>query len=546
MNEDEFQVQRDAGSGFQTIDSVGADSVAYSDLGLNAETSYTYRVRAVNSAGSSPWTNEVAETTLPVPLTAPPAPTSLAATSSNADEIILSWSHDSDKEEGFEVERDRGAGFVLVATLTADKTGYRDSGLDSETSYTYRVRATNSVGSSAWSNEDTATTHSLTAPSGLTASAVGTSAVDLSWTDRSLYESAFEIERDDGSIVVTFDVPANTTTHTDSGLDSYTLYTYRIRAMDPGGTSDPSSPASARTVIDTGDAVPFSAGGVTWEMHYVPGGTFPTGIYDEGDRDFDLQNTPDVPSPSTVSSPYLIGRTEVTYELYDAVYDWSVANGYAYHGQGTMGQGTGVKTNLHPVAQTTWYDCVVWCNALTEYYNAHNSANLECVYQYGVNPIRDATEANWDVIEPVQPTVNADGFRLLMYDEWELAARWRNDSTNTVPGYSDPWFTRGDSASGAVANFDDESATNAVSWNEYNATGTHEVGGKLANALGLYDMSGNVPEWCFDWMIDDYTSSNRHTGGGGFNHYYTVAIGYGSGSNKAYDSSGLRIGKSYP
>ncbi len=71
---------------------------------------------------------------------------------------------------------------------------------------------------------------------------------------------------------------------------------------------------------------------------------------------------------------------------------------------------------------------MVWCNALTEYYNTKNDTIYECVYKKNNGEvIRSSTDANADVCDSVVPDTEADGFRLLSVDEWELAARYKDD-----------------------------------------------------------------------------------------------------------------------
>lgn len=94
--------------------------------------------------------------------TAPSAPTSLTAVALSATSIRLAWTDTSTNEDGFEVERCSGrrcTSFAsLPATVAANTTTYTDNGLVKGTSYTYRVRASNEIGPSAWSNTVTATT----------------------------------------------------------------------------------------------------------------------------------------------------------------------------------------------------------------------------------------------------------------------------------------------------------------------------------------------------------------------------------------------------
>jgi hypothetical protein len=193
-------------------------------------------------------------TTQPVPA----APTNLAAAAASTSQINLSWADNSGDETGFKIERCSGAGcanFAQVATVGAGVASYSDIGLTAATSYTYRVRATNSAGDSSYSNTASATTQAgggsgvPTAPNGLTATVSAKTKITLTWADNSNNETGFRIERstDGTNFTEIGTVGANATSATNSGLTRRTTYYYRIRAYNASGNSSYSNTVSVAT-----------------------------------------------------------------------------------------------------------------------------------------------------------------------------------------------------------------------------------------------------------------------------------------------------------
>jgi subtilisin family serine protease len=190
----------------------------------------------------------------------PAAPTGLTATAVSSSQIDLAWTDNSGNEDGFKIERCQDAGtpctdFAQIATVTANTTIYQDGGVAGGATYRYRVRAHNSGGNSAYSNEADATTPTPppppAAPSDLTATEAGTSQIDLAWIDNSGDEDGFKIERCQGASCTNFaqitTVGANVTTFNDTGLNSGTTYRYRVRAHNANGNSSYSNVAAATT-----------------------------------------------------------------------------------------------------------------------------------------------------------------------------------------------------------------------------------------------------------------------------------------------------------
>jgi len=210
----------------------------------------------------------------------------------------------------------------------------------------------------------------------------------------------------------------------------------------------------------------------------------------------------------TVTNAFYMDATEVTKAQWDTVYTWAIANGYSFSNAG-LGKGAD-----HPVHTVNWYDCVKWCNARSE--------------KDGKTPCYTVSGSTYKTGESA-PGCNFDvnGYRLPTSDEWEYAAR------GGLSGNRFPW---GDTISHALANY---AADYDVSYDESYPAGKHPdyddggtpytspAGSFSANGYGLYDMSGNVWEWC-----NTSSGSDRNVRGGSWgNNAINARCGVGVAIN---------------
>ena len=159
-----------------------------------------------------------------------------------------------------------------------------------------------------------------------------------------------------------------------------------------------------------------------------------------------------------------------------------------------------------------------YCNALSEKEGFTPAYSIEVS---SLDPV--ASRDGWTISDAkVELVPNADGYRLPTEAEWEYAARG-GDTTKADWTYL---FSGSDKASGTDYADEINSGLDIVGWYCYNnitgetgdtdvtedasGSGTHQVGKKSPNRLGIYDMSGNVSEWCYDWYgtIKPGTESN--------------------------------------
>jgi chitodextrinase len=204
---------------------------------------------------------------------APSAPGSLTALAASATQVNLSWTASTDNVgvTGYRVERCLGASCTTFAQVGSSTTiTYSDTTVAASSSYNYRVRATDAPGNlSAYSNIATVTTpaspdtQAPTAPSGLIATAVSPTQINLSWSTSTdnVGVTIYLIERCQGATCSTFAQIGTTTalTYNDSGLTSSTTYRYRVRAGDAAGNRSAYSNIASAVTLSVPDTQPPTA-----------------------------------------------------------------------------------------------------------------------------------------------------------------------------------------------------------------------------------------------------------------------------------------------
>lgn len=258
----------------------------------------------------------------------------------------------------------------------------------------------------------------------------------------------------------------------------------------------------------------------------------------------------------TIVSSYFVGEKEITYLQWLEVKIWADANGYSFSHMGVMGDGIG-DNNQHPVTTINWRDALVWTNALTEYYNAQKGTSYKCVYTSDAsfnNCIKTSNDNAAIVLTAGSvdnPYVNtaSKGFRLLTRDEWELAARYIVDSNVDGDIKDSGEYYPGNHISGDTsADYTASSVIGNYAWYFTNSgNSTSGIGLKLTTALGLYDMTGNVFEWTFDWDVSNVNVYRVYRGGSWNLTAVNLQIGKVNYNSPDMESTviGFRLGQSY-
>jgi len=254
---------------------------------------------------------------------------------------------------------------------------------------------------------------------------------------------------------------------------------------------------------------------LSFNMKKVPAGIAPGGCTD-------------VPGATRVDEQFLIGETEVTEGLWLTVAKRASQKGYVFYDK--------VRSNgkaTLPAEYVSWRDAVVWCNALSEdlglvpvyYMDESLSVKIASVLEL---------EKNGD---KVFPNGDANGFRLPGTAEWELAARY-------IDGEA---WNSGCNPSGSEKNYNQE--TWSTGYAVFSVNSLSPVKTLSPNHLGVYDMSGNVWEWCYDQFGgDEATSEGKRVvrGGSWIGNAYRLQIGgeFGTLPGALENGQGFRLAKS--
>ena len=263
------------GASAQTPQTFSSTATAQTITGLANGTTYTFRVKATNAAGSG--TDSTASATV-TPAAVPGAPTGVSGTPGDG-QVDLSWTAPATNGSaitGYTVTPYVGASAQTPVTFSSAATSQTISGLANGTAYTFKVKATNGVGTGADSGASAAVTPRTVpgAPTGVSGTP-GNGTVDLSWTaptsDGGSAITGYTVTPAIGGVAQTPRVFASAaTSQTITGLANGTAYTFTVQATNAAGTGVASSPSAAVTPVAPAAAwAPFSSWGAMVDRLYL-------------------------------------------------------------------------------------------------------------------------------------------------------------------------------------------------------------------------------------------------------------------------------------
>ena len=391
-------------------------------------------------------------------------------------------------------------------------------------------------------------------PQKITAEAEATS-ITISWEnppDQDFFNT--EIKINDNEPITIQGSPSQNVSYTFTDLKENTKYNFTLCSVDNSFNKSESGEISVTTKINQiikteKQTVTFSNTNANFTMIDIS--------FTDGRTDDSIilgEDMIEVPYPTNVK-PFRLAMYETSYNTWYEVLKWAEKNGYNIVNKGVEGvfgdvehennmsdAGAEPKLVEMPVCRLTWRDVMVWCNALSE---MQGLKPVYCTDKDFNTPLRDSTGVAFNDLknyktEPGEvdnPYVdeNANGFRLPYVKEWEYAARKRLDATaisgrnvsgddtgsaiattatEQMNGLSFPlstkqneycWQRQNSASNGPSKTYtgqDDTTTTlSAKTGKSISGRRMHLSGGKLPNHLGFFDMSGNIPEWCFDYDV---------------------------------------------
>jgi hypothetical protein len=301
--ETEYRIEkRNAAGQWVEIATVPANTLYYIDSGLEPLTTYTYRVRAANSYGASPYSNESAGTT-----GAPPEIPRITARAWGPGKIQVLW-YQAEGAVLYRLERDSGAGWqnIYESTTVPVYPDYVDSGLTDLNFYKYRVGAKNAAGTWFYSAEVGARPHisEMEQAEGVSAKAISSTAIELTWDPVPFSGMHYIVRFANGSWQVHTQI-WNVTKYVDTSLLPGTTYSYLVYGTWQAGAETPT--------VATATTLPSDNPGITVSSISLDADNLTLRLIGRSGETFRIQRSSDFSSWSNVTDELILsGDMEIS------------------------------------------------------------------------------------------------------------------------------------------------------------------------------------------------------------------------------------------